>query len=181
MENTPANFSRPHGHALAKGLGVQELLDELFGAFSGCCKGKGGSMHVGNMEKGMVPGIAIVAGGIPLAAGMAMAFKMQQSTQVVACFFGDGAVAEGAFHDGVNMAAIWDLPVISLCEKGTKTGSVCAEIAAGIMERFGEYLRCPIRRVASADVPVPFTPPLENAYRPDVARIVEAALDLMQS
>ena len=107
---------RGHGHALAKGLSAQELLDELFGAVTGCCKGKGGSMHVGNMEKGMVPGIAIVAGGIPLAAGMALAFKMQKTAQVVACFFGDGAVAEGAFHEGVNMAAIWNLPVIFVCE-----------------------------------------------------------------
>ena len=107
---------RGHGHALAKGLTVQEMLDELFGAITGCCKGKGGSMHMGNMAKGMVPGIAIVAGGIPLAAGMALAFKMQRTSQVVACFFGDGAVAEGAFHEGVNMAAIWNLPVIFVCE-----------------------------------------------------------------
>ncbi|OHB84068.1 MAG: hypothetical protein A2V98_12110, partial [Planctomycetes bacterium RBG_16_64_12] len=107
---------RGHGHALAKGLTVQELLNELFGATTGCCKGKGGSMHVGNMAKGMIPGIAIVGGGIPVAAGMALAFKMQKSGQVVACFFGDGAVAEGAFHEGVNMAAIWNLPVFFVCE-----------------------------------------------------------------
>ena len=107
---------RGHGHALAKGLSVQELLDELFGAVTGCCRGKGGSMHVGNMERGMVPGIAIVGGGIPLAAGMALAFKVQRTGQVAACFFGDGAVAEGAFHEGVNMAAIWRLPVIFVCE-----------------------------------------------------------------
>jgi pyruvate dehydrogenase E1 component alpha subunit len=107
---------RGHGHALAKGLSVQELLDELFGAVTGCCQGKGGSMHVGNMAKGMVPGIAIVGGGIPVAAGMALAFKMQKSGQVAACFFGDGAVSEGAFHEGVNMAAIWNLPVIFACE-----------------------------------------------------------------
>ena len=107
---------RGHGHALAKGLTARELLDELFGASTGCCKGKGGSMHVGNMKKGMVPGIAIVAGGIPLAAGMALAFKMRGSRQVVACFFGDGAVAEGAFHEGVNMAALWKLPVLFVCE-----------------------------------------------------------------
>lgn len=107
---------RGHGHALAKGLSVQELLDELFGAATGCCKGKGGSMHVGNMSKGSVPGIAIVGGGIPVAAGMALALKMQGTDRVVACFFGDGAVAEGAFHEGVNMAAIWDLPVVFVCE-----------------------------------------------------------------
>src|SRR5262245_1598556 len=107
---------RGHGHALAKGLSPQELMDELFGAETGCCKGRGGSMHVGNMNKGMVPGIAIVAGGIPLAAGMALSFKMRKRPQVVVSFFGDGAVAEGAFHEGVNMAAIWDLPVVLVCE-----------------------------------------------------------------
>jgi TPP-dependent pyruvate/acetoin dehydrogenase alpha subunit len=107
---------RGHGHALAKGLSVQELMDELFGARTGCCRGKGGSMHVGNLAKGMVPGIAIVAGGIPLAAGMSLAFKLRGTRQVTACFFGDGAVAEGAFHEGVNMAAIWNLPVVFVCE-----------------------------------------------------------------
>jgi pyruvate dehydrogenase E1 component alpha subunit len=107
---------RGHGHALAKGLTARELLDELFGARTGCCKGKGGSMHVGNMKKGMAPGIAIVAGGIPLAAGMALAFKMRGAPQVVACFFGDGAVAEGAFHEAVNMAALWKLPLLLVCE-----------------------------------------------------------------
>ena len=118
-------------------------MDELFGARTGCCKGKGGSMHVGNMKKGMVPGIAIVAGGIPLAAGMALAFKMRGSRQVVACFFGDGAVAEGAFHEGVNMAAIWNLPVIFVCENnlyGASTLSlihICSAIAAGVTEELG--------------------------------------------
>ncbi len=107
---------RGHGHALAKGLAPQELMDELFGAETGCCKGRGGSMHVGNMSKGMVPGIAIVAGGIPLAAGMALSFKMENKPHVVASFFGDGAIAEGAFHEGVNMAAIWNLPLILVCE-----------------------------------------------------------------
>jgi TPP-dependent pyruvate/acetoin dehydrogenase alpha subunit len=107
---------RGHGHALAKGLTPEEVLFELFGAVTGCCRGKGGSMHVGDINKGMVPGIAIVGGGVPLAAGMGLALKMQKSTSVVACFFGDGAVAEGAFHEGVNLAAIWDLPVIFVCE-----------------------------------------------------------------
>jgi pyruvate/2-oxoglutarate/acetoin dehydrogenase E1 component/TPP-dependent pyruvate/acetoin dehydrogenase alpha subunit len=107
---------RGHGHALAKGLTPEEVLYELFGASKGCCRGKGGSMHVGSMDKGMVPGIAIVAGGIPLAVGMALAQKMQERPRVVACFFGDGAVAEGAFHEGLNLAAIWDLPVIFVCE-----------------------------------------------------------------
>src|SRR3984893_11724397 len=107
---------RGHGHALAKGLTVQEMLDELFGANTGCCKGKGGYMHIGNFEKGMITGIAIVAGGIPVATGMALAFKMQKTRQIVACFFGDGGVAEGAFHEAVNMAALWSVPVLLVCE-----------------------------------------------------------------
>lgn len=107
---------RPHGHALAKGLSPKEMLAELFGRTTGCCRGKGGSMHIGNMDKGMVPAIAIVAGGIPLAAGMGLAFKMKGTPQVVACFFGEGANNEGAFHEGVNLAAIWNLPVVFVCE-----------------------------------------------------------------
>jgi pyruvate dehydrogenase E1 component alpha subunit len=107
---------RPHGHALAKGLTPEELLIELFGGGTGCCKGKGGSMHVGDMAKGMLPAIAIVGGNIPLAAGMGLAFKMQKTRQVAACFFGDGATSEGAFHEGVNLAAVWNLPVVFACE-----------------------------------------------------------------
>ncbi len=107
---------RPHGHALAKGLTPLEILLELFGSIEGCCKGKGGSMHIGNMAKGMPPAIAIVGGNIPVAAGMALALKMQKRPQIVACFFGDGATSEGAFHEAVNMAAIWNLPVVFCCE-----------------------------------------------------------------
>ena len=107
---------RPHGHALAKGLSPEEMLIELFGGATGCCKGKGGSMHLGNVEKGMLPAIAIVGGGIPVATGMGLAFKMKKTGQVAVSFFGDGATSEGAFHEAVNMAAIWDLPVIFVCE-----------------------------------------------------------------
>jgi 2-oxoisovalerate dehydrogenase E1 component len=133
---------RGHGHALAKGLTPQEILDELFGASTGCCKGRGGSMHVGNMSKGMVPGIAIVAGGIPLAAGMALAFKMQRTQQVVACFFGDGAVAEGAFHEGVNMAAIWALPLLFVCENNLYGASTHVDLVmknSRIADRAASY------------------------------------------
>ena len=107
---------RGDGHALAKGLTPDEVLFELYGAVTGCCRGKGGSMHLGNFNKGMIPGIAIVGGSVPLATGMALAFKMQNTSQVVSCFFGDGAVAEGAFHEGINLAAIWNLPAIFVCE-----------------------------------------------------------------
>src|SRR6185437_13825475 len=99
-------------------------------------------MHVGNMAKGMVPGIAIVAGGIPLAAGMALAFKMRKEDKVVACFFGDGAIAEGAFHEGVNMASIWNLPVIFVCENNLYGASTHVDLVmknSRISDRAASY------------------------------------------
>jgi TPP-dependent pyruvate/acetoin dehydrogenase alpha subunit len=133
---------RPHGHALAKGLTPLEILKELFGKGTGCCKGKGGSMHIGNMQKGMPPAIAIVAGGMPLATGMALAIKMQHRPQVVGCFFGDGATSEGAFHEAINMGAIWDLPVIYACENnlyGASTHVSKITRKASIVERASGY------------------------------------------
>ena len=123
---------RGHGHALAKGLSPQEVLNELFGAVAGCCKGKGGSMHIGNMDKGMVAAIAIVGGSVPLAAGMALAFKMRKTSQVVACFFGDGATSEGAFYEGINLAAIWDLPAIFVCENNLYGASTRIDTVARV-------------------------------------------------
>ncbi|MFQ6059599.1 MAG: thiamine pyrophosphate-dependent dehydrogenase E1 component subunit alpha, partial [Anaerolineae bacterium] len=107
---------RPHGHALAKGVSPNALMAELFARTTGCCRAKGGSMHVGDIGVGMVPAIAIVGAGIPIAAGIGLAFKRLGTDRAVACFFGDGASNEGAFHEGLNMAAIWDLPVIFVCE-----------------------------------------------------------------
>lgn len=107
---------RPHGHAIAKGIPIRTLMAELFARTTGCCRAKGGSMHMGNIKMGMVPAIAIVGAGIPIAAGIGLAFKRLNTDRVVSCFFGDGASNEGAFHEGLNMAAIWDLPVIYVCE-----------------------------------------------------------------
>jgi len=114
---------RPHGHAIARGLSVESMMHELFGKTTGCCKGKGGSMHMGDLEKGMVPAVAIVAGAIPMATGMALAMKMKKQQNVVACFMGDGAVNEGAFHEGVNMGSIWSLPVIYVIENNLYSAS----------------------------------------------------------
>jgi TPP-dependent pyruvate/acetoin dehydrogenase alpha subunit len=107
---------RPHGHALAKGIDPIAAMGELFGKVTGCCKGKGGSMHMGDLAVGMVPAVAIVGGGVPIATGCALAFKMRKEDRVAVCFMGDGAVNEGAFHEGVNMGAIWDLPIIYVVE-----------------------------------------------------------------
>lgn len=107
---------RPHGHALAKGLTVDEMMAELFGKVTGCCKGKGGSMHMGNLDKGMITAVAIVGGNVPLATGAALAFKMRNEKRVAVSFMGDGATNEGAFHEALNMGAIWTLPVIYVVE-----------------------------------------------------------------
>jgi TPP-dependent pyruvate/acetoin dehydrogenase alpha subunit len=114
---------RPHGHAIAKGLTVESLMHELFGKISGCCRGKGGSMHVGDLEKGMVPAVAIVAGGVPIATGVALAFHLRKEPRVAVAFMGDGAVNEGAFHEAVNMAAIWSLPVVYVIENNLYSAS----------------------------------------------------------
>jgi len=114
---------RPHGHAIAKGLTVESLMHELFGKPTGCCRGKGGSMHVGDPAKGMIPAIAIVGGGVPVATGMALAFRMKKEPRVAVCFMGDGAVNEGAFHEGVNMGAIWLLPVVYVIENNRYSAS----------------------------------------------------------
>jgi TPP-dependent pyruvate/acetoin dehydrogenase alpha subunit len=107
---------RPHGHAIAKGVSLDAMMAELFARTTGCAGGYGGSMHTGDPAVGSMTAIAIVGGNIPVATGMALGFKLQRTGQVVACFMGDGATNEGAFHEGVNMAAIWDLPVVFVCE-----------------------------------------------------------------
>jgi len=107
---------RADGHAIAKGVSLNSCMAELFGRVTGCCKGKGGAMHLGDIDVGMPPAIAIVGGGLPMAAGCGLAFKYTGRDNVSVAFFGDGAANEGAFHESLNMAAIWNLPVIYVCE-----------------------------------------------------------------
>jgi pyruvate dehydrogenase E1 component alpha subunit len=132
---------RPHGHAIAKGVSIKSMMAELFGREAGCCRARGGSMHMGDIAVGMPPAIAIVAAGIPVAAGMALAFKFQRTDQVAACFFGDGAVNEGAFHEGVNLAAVWKLPVVFVCENNFYAASTPVQLTTpvGIADRAAAY------------------------------------------
>jgi pyruvate dehydrogenase E1 component alpha subunit len=123
QDDSVLSTHRPHGHALAKGLAPRALLAELYGKATGCCKAKGGSMHVGDMQMGVFPAIAIVGANVPIAAGAALAAKMRGSDQVTACFFGDGAANEGAWHEGLNIASIWRLPVIYVCENNLYAAS----------------------------------------------------------
>ncbi len=115
-EDLITSTHRPHGHAIAKGVSLRSLMAELFAKKTGCCEAKGGSMHMGDMDVGMLPAIAIVAGGIPVATGLALASKMMSLNRVAVSFFGDGASNEGAFHEAVNMGAIWNLPIVYVCE-----------------------------------------------------------------
>jgi len=114
---------RSHGHAIARGLWLREVAAELYGKAVGCCRGKGGSMHLGNFKLGMLPAIAIVAGSVPVAAGLALSQQMLGSDRVTVCFFGDGAVGTGAFHEGFNLAAVWRLPVVFVCENNRYAAS----------------------------------------------------------
>jgi len=114
---------RSHGHCIAKGLGVDEMMAELFGKATGCCKGKGGSMHMGDLSRGMVPAIAIVGGGLPIATGVGLSFKMNHESRVSVAFMGDGATNEGIFHESLNMGSIWDLPVLYVVENNLYAAS----------------------------------------------------------
>lgn len=107
---------REHGHALARGLPATEVMAEMFGKAAGSSRGRGGSMHVFDAEQRFYGGNAIVGGGLPLAVGLALADKMQGRSNVTCCFFGEGAVAEGAFHESLNLAALWKLSVLFVCE-----------------------------------------------------------------
>jgi pyruvate dehydrogenase E1 component alpha subunit len=107
---------REHGHALVRGVSANAIMAEMYGKQEGCSHGRGGSMHLFDVSKRFYGGNAIVGGGLPLAVGMGLADQLQQRPRVTACYFGEGAVAEGAFHESMNLAALWQLPVLFICE-----------------------------------------------------------------
>ena len=107
---------REHGHALARGVSADSIMAEMYGKVEGCSRGRGGSMHLFDAATRFYGGNAIVGGGLPLAVGLALADKLAGRAQVAACFFGEGAVAEGEFHESLNLAALWNLPVLFCCE-----------------------------------------------------------------
>jgi pyruvate dehydrogenase E1 component alpha subunit len=107
---------RGHGHMVAKGLKYEGMFAELYARSTGYCKGKGGSMHIADQDLGVLGANGIVGGGIPIASGAALGIQLQGKNDVVVSFFGDGASNEGAFHEGINIAALWSLPVVFVCE-----------------------------------------------------------------
>ena len=115
-EDNIVSTYREHGHALVRGIPVDAVMAEMYGKTTGCSKGRGGSMHLFDARRRFYGGNAIVGGGLPLSIGLALADQMRGDQRITACFFGDGAVAEGEFHECLNLAALWDLPVLFCCE-----------------------------------------------------------------
>jgi pyruvate dehydrogenase E1 component alpha subunit len=125
---------REHGHALARGMSSRGVMAELFGKADGCSGGKGGSMHLFDASKGFLGGHGIVGGHIPLATGMAFSAKYRDSHQVAVCYFGEAAVNNGAFHEALNMAALWKLPVVYICENNRYGMGTALERASAIYD-----------------------------------------------
>lgn len=136
---------REHGHALARGMSMGSILAEMYGRINGCSRGRGGSMHLFDKDRHFYGGNAIVAAGLPLAAGLALANKRQQRNTVTACFFGEGAVAEGEFHEAMNLAVLWKLPVLFICENNRYamgTALALSESETNIAKKANSYGMC---------------------------------------
>lgn len=125
---------RGHGHAIAKGARMDRMMAELFGRRSGYCKGKGGSMHIADFSAGMLGANGIVAGGLTIAVGAALSSKMRRSSQVVACFFGDGATSRGPSHEALNMAAVFRLPVLFVNENNQYASTTPANYGVSVVD-----------------------------------------------
>lgn len=123
---------RGHGHTIAKGLDVNRMMAELLGKESGYCKGKGGSMHISDITMGHLGANGIVGGGIPIATGAALTVRLRGEDKVVLCFFGDGAINEGTFHESLNMASAWKLPVVFVCENNQYGMSMSTKRATNV-------------------------------------------------
>jgi pyruvate dehydrogenase E1 component alpha subunit len=120
---------REHGHALVRGVSMNHIMAEMYGKAEGCSGGRGGSMHLFDKETNFFGGSAIVANGIPMAVGLGQAYKMQQTDSIACCFFGEGAVDEGAFHESMNLASLWNLPVLFVCENNLYSMGMPFELA----------------------------------------------------
>ncbi|MGD8426780.1 MAG: pyruvate dehydrogenase (acetyl-transferring) E1 component subunit alpha [Balneolaceae bacterium] len=120
---------REHGHALIRGVSMGSIMAEMFGKAEGCSGGRGGSMHLYDKETNFFGGSAIVGNGLPMAVGIAFAYKRQQKDAIVCCFFGEGAVDEGEFHESMNLASLWDLPVLFVCENNLYSMGMPFELA----------------------------------------------------
>ncbi len=159
---------REHGHALARGVAMNAVMAEMYGKQEGASRGRGGSMHIFDASTRFYGGNAIVAGGLPLAAGLAMAHKMQNEPHLAACFFGEGAVAEGEFHETMNLAELWKLPVLFVCENNLYAMGTALEISESETDI---HLKAQSYRVPSESVDGMDVVAVEAAARRAVAAI----------
>ena len=145
---------REHGHALARGVSARVIMAEMYGKVEGCSRGRGGSMHIFDAGTRFYGGNAIVAGGIPLALGLALADKLQGIRRITACIFGDGAAAEGEFHESLNLAALWKLPVMFVCENNRYAMGTVIEryLSQPDLTRHAESYAIPAEAVDGMDV-----------------------------
>lgn len=145
---------RGHGHCIAKGADVKRMMAELFGKETGYCKGKGGSMHIADFSLGMLGANGMVAAGLPLSTGAGLSIKMKGTDQVTVCFFGDGAVDQGTFHESLNLASLWKLPVIFLCENNSyfESTHISRHLSAKKVADFAAAYRMPGVTVDGNDV-----------------------------
>jgi len=125
---------REHGHALVRGVSAGAIMAEMYGKQEGCSRGRGGSMHLFDAKTNFFGGNAIVGGGLPLAVGVALADKMQKKQSLTCCFFGDGAVAEGEFHESMNLAALWRLPLLFACENNLYAMGTRLDLAQAVTD-----------------------------------------------
>ena len=133
-QDTVLSTYRAHGHALARGVSPDAIMAELFGKREGCCGGRGGSMHVFDAATRFYGGNAIVGGVLPLATGFALAEKQRKSNALACCFFGEGAVAEGEFHEVMNLAALWRLPVLFVCENNLYAMGIRIDLSESVTD-----------------------------------------------
>ena len=153
-QDTVVSSYREHGHALARGLDPKAVMAELYGRVTGCSRGKGGSMHLFDARLGFLGGYAIVAGQMPIAVGLGYSAMMQGRDGLCMCFFGDGAVNEGEFHEALNLAALWKSPVIFLCENNLYGMGTALARAHAVQEiyRRAEAYSIPAERADGMDV-----------------------------
>ncbi|MCW5744866.1 MAG: pyruvate dehydrogenase (acetyl-transferring) E1 component subunit alpha [Alphaproteobacteria bacterium] len=159
---------REHGHALARGIGMGPVMAEMYGKQEGCSRGRGGSMHIFDAATRFYGGNAIVGGGLPLAVGLALADRMRGLPRVSACFFGEGAVAEGEFHESMNLAALWRLPVLFVCENNLYAMGTALELSESETDI---HLKAQAYRMASEVVDGMDVVAVEAAARRAVAAI----------
>ncbi len=153
LHDTLASNHRGHGHALAKGLDVSRFFLEIMGRSEGYCGGRGGSMHVADMSVGMLGANGIVGAGLPIAVGSALAHQLRKTGGIACVFFGDGALAEGALHESFNLAALWKLPILLVCENnGWSEFSPASRQLAAEPSKLAEAFAIPTERVDGNDV-----------------------------